>query len=121
MNRIRNVLYAVLLMPLFLVGAIPRFLPGTEDIPLAPDMTISDEGVTFDTVTGRIITLKGVSKKSIHDIKTFYANTLPNLGWVKIGPLSYSREREQLTLECAEASEETEVVFTLTMASESKI
>ncbi len=60
-----------------------EFVSGFEDLPLMPGLQEHDDtGVSFDTPGGRIIEAYAeTSKLTAKDIFSFYAKTLPQLGW----------------------------------------
>lgn len=90
-------------------------VPGTEDLPLAPSLVVAHEdSVVFESLTGRIVTIKAHTSKDPTIIQRFYEQTLPNLGWKKIGVGSYEREHECLKIECTQGTKGTDVTFTLT-------
>lgn len=74
------------------------FLPGTEDIPLHPSMTlVEDESeLIFDVLGGRVIHLFAHSKAAPKTLGDFYKTTLPQLGWAHQGGLDFKRDQEQL-------------------------
>ena len=92
------------------------FVPGFEDLPLAPGLTVQDEPVAFVTPSGRIIEsttdLTGPSK----DVLSFYETTLPQLGWVKQTAQRYHRDGETLVVDILDEAGREYVVFRLTPA-----
>ncbi|HLN24726.1 MAG TPA: hypothetical protein VK558_12150 [Patescibacteria group bacterium] len=77
------------------------FLVEYEDLPLAPGLSESAGGVVFDTPTGRIVDAgaEGSAATSADQVLTFYAQTLPELGWEKVGDSSYRRDNELLRID----------------------
>lgn len=99
------------------LGLAGDFLAGTEDVPVMPGLVEAPGAVIFDTPSGRIIEAFAEGRADPRDVLTFYAETLPQLGWrsqVKAGgPISFSREDEILTLDVVENSEKLVLRFTV--------
>ncbi len=118
-RRIRGVLIAGL--ALFVAMSLPfglraadRFVPGTEDLPLAPLLTpVDGAGIVFDTPQGRIIEAYAKGKTKDAAVLDFYANTLPQLGWSARSRNIYQREGETLRLELYRRAGELTVRFYL--------
>ncbi|MEO5372663.1 MAG: hypothetical protein H7840_00110 [Alphaproteobacteria bacterium] len=79
----------------------PRFLSDIDDLPLMEGLAeVPDAGSTFDTPAGRIVEAYGEGRALTRDqITTFYAATLPQLGWTAAGDASFRREGERLRIE----------------------
>ena len=89
------------------------FVPGFEDLPLAPGLTGDpDGGVGIDTPSGRILESEATGRTPAADVRAFYDATLPQLGWHKIGADTWVREGERLTIDVVEATP-TAVRFTV--------
>jgi hypothetical protein len=98
---------AVLLASLVLGARVPGlaatdlFVAGIDDIPLMPGLQpVADTGVVFDTAAGRIVESFAAGPVERSDVLTFYAASLPQLGWEpeQIGDaaMTYRREAEVL-------------------------
>src|SRR3546814_2954347 len=78
---------------------------GVEDLPLMPGLAeIADAATVFDAPQGRIVESYAAGTVAAAEIRSFYAQTLPQLGWTAVdagqaGPLEFRREGERLTLE----------------------
>ncbi|MBT3358263.1 MAG: hypothetical protein HN403_01390 [Rhodospirillales bacterium] len=112
----RQTIGVILLLGMFLLALNVRaepaaFLGGFEDLPLMPGL-VEDEaaGMEFDAPGGRIVEAiatgrvsggvsGGVSRAAV---LTFYASTLPQLGWRDESHGLFSREGEILKLEISE-------------------
>ena len=72
-------------------------MTGLEEMP--------QSAVQFDKPEGRIsqITLKSTTPKK-HDIDSFYIQTLPQLGWNKVGNSAWRRDAEILRITVIEQS-----------------
>ena len=110
-------------MGLPLVGAPAAadtaFVAGVEDLPLMPGLAeVEGAATVFDAPQGRIVETFAAGAVSADDIRAFYGQTLPQLGWVAVdsapsGPTEFRREGERLTLEITAAASTTTVRFTL--------
>lgn len=66
--------------------ALAAFVPGTEDVPLAPGLSaMADDALVFDNPTGRIVQSTAAGQGDADAVTRFYADTLPQLGWSR-GP-----------------------------------
>lgn len=94
-----------LLAMLVLLQAAPAFsaagfVPGFEDLPLAPGLeAVPDSGVSFDSAAGRIVEAYAAGPVAQDAVAAFYAETLPQLGWTIDTATRYWREGEELLLE----------------------
>ena len=78
------------------------FVDGFEALPLMPGMhNVTGSSVVFDTPTDRIIESAIAGSATADEIKTFYARSLPQLGWEPFLETEYRREDEVLKLEIA--------------------
>jgi hypothetical protein len=111
----------VLSVALLLAGAVlgapqaraQQFVPGTEDVPLMRELApVKDSDIVFDKPEGRIIEASARGKVSKAAVRTFYASTLPQLGWKASGE-SWTRETETLHLDFAGHDGDLWVTFTL--------
>lgn len=75
------------------------FLSEMEDLPLPDGLVEAAGGMLFDSPTGRILEATASGNLSAEQIGTFYAQTLPELGWQKLGSTSYRRDNEMLKIE----------------------
>lgn len=81
-----------------------EFVLGSEDIPLAKGMKrIFEESLGFDSHSGSILSLSYKIKADDSDVKDFYLDTLPQLGWKNLPSknhqLSFKRENEKLEMD----------------------
>jgi hypothetical protein len=90
-----------------------QFVPGTEDVPLMRDLApVKDSDIVFDKPEGRIIEASARGKVTKAAVRSFYASTLPQLGWKASGE-SWTRETETLHLDFAGHDGDLWVTFTL--------
>lgn len=78
----------------------PRFFSTLNDVPLMDGLEeLLDQSVVFDKADGRIVESMAVGDDvAAEKIRSFYENTLPQLGWVKKGDGRYVRQDEVLQI-----------------------
>lgn len=75
------------------------FLSVAEDIPLMPGLIENrDIATQFDKPEGRISSAEAGGALQRRAVSAFYAAALPQLGWQALGPDTYGREAETLSL-----------------------
>ncbi|WP_420403042.1 hypothetical protein [Nisaea sp.] len=80
--------------------AADSFVEGFADLPLMPGLEqIPDASVAFDAASGRIVVAFARGPVAADQIRSFYAETLGQLGWSGAGKDSFQREGERLTLD----------------------
>ncbi|SDE91742.1 hypothetical protein [Rhodospira trueperi] len=109
------------LLALALLAAMPSpgvadeagvFVTGTEDLPLMPGLReVPDRGVVFETGQGRIVEAYAVGFLSADAVGGFYRESLEQLGWRRVGDLTFHREGEVLTLTFPSAPDPLTVRF----------
>ena len=105
-------LLALLLMcPAF---AGEAFLAELEDLPLAPGLTEAPGGLVFDSPTGRIVEASASGAVSADQVRSFYTETLAQLGWRSIGELQFRRDNETLKIAIDPRKKPLVVHFNLT-------
>ena len=125
MARNRHPLAAFLVALVVLVSGTPPaaaqeeeavgFVSGIEDLPLMPGLQEAPEGaLVFDTPAGRIVEAYASGSPSSETILAFYAGTLPQLGWRRVGAGTFVREDEALRLTVEEDRGLRTVRFALT-------
>ncbi|HYD98145.1 MAG TPA: hypothetical protein VEH84_02060 [Alphaproteobacteria bacterium] len=111
---------AVALAVLAALGAAPApaaesYVPGFDDLPLAPGLRADPDGaVAIDDAAGRIVSAEAEGAAEPGAVRSFYAATLPQLGWRADGGGTYSRGAEKLRLDVTRQGAVTTVRFTLT-------
>lgn len=96
------------------LGAKGVFLAGLDDLPLTPGLReIKDAGVVFDKPEGRIVEAYAEGEISAAKVRSFYARTLPHLGWRAAGPGRFRREGEVLSINLRAAGKGLRVRFFL--------
>lgn len=92
-----------------------EFVPGINDLPLAPGLTaVADKTVEFNSPEGRIVDATASGAVSRSTIVEFYRRTLPQLGWKAESPVIFRRGRELLRLNISgDSASGTQVRFSL--------
>ncbi len=91
----------LVLIPLSGLGAGDNktgFLSVVDDLPLMAGLVEAGDGVQFESPQGRIVDVSATGNVDANALRDFYENALPHLGWAKIGPGTYRREGEILTI-----------------------
>ncbi|HTS92497.1 MAG TPA: hypothetical protein VMG55_10880 [Stellaceae bacterium] len=108
-----------LAIAMLFLGALPvsaeEFVPGTEDLPLMKELSpVKGTDIVFDKPEGRIVEASARGKVTRKAVETFYAATLPQLGW-KPGASAgaWTRETEVLHLDISGRDGDLWVTFTL--------
>jgi hypothetical protein len=84
--------------------AADPFVAGIEDMPLMPGLTqLAERNVVFDAPSGRIVEAYAEGQVGREAVRSFYARTLPQLGWHGQGSDRYVREGETLRIEFPDA------------------
>lgn len=86
---------------------VSGYLDAVEDMPLMEGLReTGDGGIIFDKPNGRIVRSIAEGKVGVVAARSFYANTLPQLGWVRQEKLEliadllvFDRENERLEIE----------------------
>ncbi len=98
-------LYILCITTVLLLGAdklraAPKFVPGINDLPLMSGLVLESETpVVFDTPGGRIIEVFARGNIPGTRIRSFYGETLPQLGWLPSGENEFQRDSERLKIE----------------------
>ena len=102
---------------LFLAAATvsaEEFVAGTEDVPLMPGLTfIAGSDLVFDKPEGRIVEAQARGALARASVQAFYAASLPQLGWKKIGVDRWQRDAERLKLDFSGQDGQLTVGFTI--------
>jgi hypothetical protein len=93
----------LILLPLLtapLAALAQGFVAGTEDVPLMPGLQpVAGSALTFDKPQGRIVEAQASGPVTRAAVNTFYAQTLPQLGWRPAGGDAWRREGETLRID----------------------
>jgi len=112
-SRLIFILLIVISAPMIGTGsrAEPKFVPGINDLPLMPGLSLrSETPVVFDTPSGRIVEVFDTSAAPLIRIRSFYGDTLPQLGWQQKNKDAFQRDNETLKIEISEDGKGRRVV-----------
>ena len=81
------------------------FVDGFDELPLMPGLfSVTEENLSFDKPSGRIVQAEARGALAPEDVRKFYRETVPQLGWRKAGGEDrFVRDGEALHLEIAPA------------------
>jgi len=90
-----------------------------EDLPLMQGMVEKpDDAVIFDAPDGRIVETIAEISASSADVKKFYAESLPPLGWSAVSDQDFTRDTEILKLSVEQEKGVSYVRFSLSPKKE---
>ena len=101
-------LAALLLVALFALaapvpaGAQPSdgYVADVADLPLMDGLEeVSEAGMAFDKPSGRIVEAYAHGAVATTAVRRFYRQTLPQLGWQRLGADRFAREDEELEID----------------------
>jgi hypothetical protein len=105
------------LVVLFLLAVSPAladYSEAIEDLPLMPGMVEKkDDVLIFDKPDGRIVETSIETDAPPAEVKKFYEESLPPLGWHTLSLSLYAREDETLKIKIERKDETTLVRFVL--------
>jgi len=82
--------------------AAPVYVDGIDDLPLMPGLApVADQAIVFDKPGGRIIQAVATGSMPASSVRSFYADTAPQLGWRPAGEGRFTRDGELLRIELA--------------------
>lgn len=113
LQRILAAVLAVLMFAALPAAAGGAFLVEFEDLPLAPGLTEQPGGMLFDSPTGRIVEATAEGNLAAAEVRAFYAQSLPQLGWERVGDLSFRRDNELLRIDVGEGKRPLSVRFSV--------
>lgn len=111
-------LFGLLFWGVFESWGTISYLPGTEDIPLIEGVVEIENPTLFDSPQGKVVISKVVTSLEKKDVKSFYKEVLPNLGWREISENKYKRETQLLKINIEDLHNKTVIVFELTQSFE---
>ena len=80
------------------------FVEGIDDLPLMPGLVgMADQSLVFDKPNGRIVQAVAAGRVQASAVKSFYADTAPQLGWKSAGEGRFTRDGESLRIELIDA------------------
>lgn len=93
--------------------AAPAFLAEFEDLPLPQGLSEVPGGIVFDTPQGRIVDISATGRIGVQAVLSFYAQTLPQLGWTPAGANEFQRDNETLRIDVDADGNATTVRFSV--------
>lgn len=93
--------------------AAPAFLAEFEDLPLPQGLSEVPGGIVFDTPQGRIVDISATGRVGVQTVLSFYAQTLPQLGWTPMGANEFQRDNETLRIDVDADGNATTVRFSV--------
>lgn len=88
------------------------FVSVIPDLPLMDGLQEElDEGVVFETASGRIAEALAQGRLVPQDVTNYYANALPQLGWHLISDIKYQREGEVLSIEIHSDDQDSQLLI----------
>ena len=112
-KRIIPAVLTALLLASAPAGAAGAFLNEYEDLPLAPGLSEGPGGMLFDAPNGRIVEAQASGDVSAQQVLSFYAQTLPQLGWDKQSDNLFRRDNELLRIDVDGSRRPTVVRFSV--------
>jgi hypothetical protein len=118
-RRIRKTLIAALWLAALAPLSAPAraqvaYVAGLEDVPLMAGLTpAGGNDVAFDSPQGRIVIVNTQGALERPAVVAFYAASLSELGWDRIGDTAFRREGELLRLEFGQRGAQLTVRFAL--------
>ena len=90
------------------------YVADVADLPLMDGLDeVADAGMAFDKPSGRIVEAYAHGTVAVADVRRFYRQTLPQLGWRRLGPDLFAREDEELEIDYLGADGDLTVRYTL--------
>jgi hypothetical protein len=97
------------------------YLSAIADLPLPDGLAEqTDKSTVFDAPLGRIITAYASGKVEADDVRDFYDDALPPLGWEKTGEGSFRRKAEVLKIDVLGGQGGSPVNVSFTLSAESQ-
>jgi len=90
------------------------FVNGFDDIPIYKNMqNDKDSLILFDTINGRYLSSEIVGKEKMEDVRKFYLEVLPNLGWRMENENIFLRDSEKLEINYFKEENDTRIIFSI--------
>ncbi len=95
------------------------FLAGAADLPLMPGLReLPEMAMVFDKPDGRLVQAMAVGDSGPAVLWRFYDETLPQLGWRRLGPGNFVRDGERLRITAKKSGGELIVRFAIAPGTE---
>lgn len=93
---------------------ITFFVDGIQDVPLHQNMIIKENSlIMFDTNQGNLVEVEIKGDQKISNLKNFYNEVLPNLGWQMLKKNKFKRDQNFLEIQYYIEKKKTIVKFKL--------
>jgi hypothetical protein len=90
------------------------YVADVADLPLMAGLEeVTDAGMAFDKPSGRIVEAYAHGAVAVAAVRRFYRETLPQLGWQRLGRDRFAREDERLEIDYLGADGDLTVRYTL--------
>ena len=101
MKKFNFFLYTLITFVLaFKLNSEIKFITGIEDVPIFDSLEIDEDNlIIFDKVDSRLVTVNLSGTVNLSEVRDYYENILPNLGWKMLNKEKYVRDSEILNLE----------------------
>ncbi len=80
------------------------FLKEVDDLPLAPGLVEQPGGTLFDSPQGRIVEATAQGALLEVEVRQFYDESLPELGWHQVASGVYRRDKEVLRIDYSDGT-----------------
>jgi hypothetical protein len=98
-----------------------EYFSAIADLPVADGLTEQkDKSTVFDAPLGRIVTAYATGKVEADDVRDFYDDALPSLGWEKTGEGTFHRKAETLKIDVLGGQGGSPVNVSFTLSAESQ-
>jgi hypothetical protein len=98
-----------------------EYFSAIADLPVADGLTEQkDKSTVFDAPVGRIVTAYATGKADAADVRDFYDDALPPLGWEKTGEGTFHRKAETLKIDVLGGQGGSPVNVSFTLSAESQ-
>ena len=122
----RRMFSAAALSALLLISAANpasavTYLSAIADLPLPDGLAEqADKSTVFDAPMGRIVTAYATGQADADDVRDFYDDALPPLGWQKTCEGSFRRKAEVLKIDVLGCQDGSPVNVSFTLSAESQ-
>jgi hypothetical protein len=111
----------VLLLGLGAPAWATEYFATIADLPVADGLIEQkDKSTVFDAPLGRIVTAYATGKVDADDVRDFYDDALPSLGWEKTGEGTFHRKAETLKIDVLGGQGGSPVNVSFTLSAESQ-
>jgi hypothetical protein len=113
---------SLLMQPLHMrLAWATEYFSAIADLPVADGLTEQkDKSTVFDAPLGRIVTAYATGKVDADDVRDFYDDALPPLGWEKTGEGTFHRKAETLKIDVLGGQGGSPVNVSFTLSAESQ-